>query len=106
MMALQSLRESYLGLSLSTLIDIRSLQTVKPSYPPSLVTLEGIMIDDIPSLQYKALPSMDVTLLGIIVFLHPKIKVFEAVSMMALQSLRESYLGLSLSTLIDESPLQ
>ena len=48
---------------------------------------------------------MDVTLLGIIVFLHPKIKAFEAVSMMALQSLRESYLGLSLSTLIDESPL-
>ena len=49
---------------------------------------------------------MDVTLLGIIVFLHPAIKVFDDVSMIALQLLRESYFSLPLSTLIEVRPLQ
>ena len=49
---------------------------------------------------------MDITLLGMVVLIHPAIKVFDEVSMMALQSLRESYCGLSLSTLIDVRPLQ
>ncbi len=44
---------------------------------------------------------MLVTLLGIIVFLHPAINVLVAVSMMALQFSRESYLGLLESTFID-----
>ena len=46
------------------------------------------------------------TLLGIIVFEHPFIKVLVAVSIMALQLSRESYFGLPLSTLIDVKPLQ
>ena len=49
---------------------------------------------------------MDVTLLGMIVFLHPAIKVLFEVSMMALQLLRESYFGFPLSTVMDVRSLQ
>ena len=49
----------------------------------------------------NALSPIDVTELGIIVFLHPKISVFVAVSIIALQLSRESYLLLPLSTVID-----
>jgi len=48
----------------------------------------------------KAYLPMLVTELGILVFLHPTIKVFVAVSMIALQFPRESYLGLPSSTMI------
>ena len=41
-----------------------------------------------------------VTVLGIVVFLQPIIKVFVEVSIIALQSFRESYLGFPLSTVI------
>jgi hypothetical protein len=41
---------------------------------------------------------MEVTELGIIVFLHPIISVLDSVSTIALQLLRESYLGLPVST--------
>ena len=47
-----------------------------------------------------------VTELGIIVFLQPAIKVLEAVSIIALQLLRESYLGLPLSTTMLARPVQ
>ena len=40
---------------------------------------------------------MEVTELGMVVFLQPAINVLVAVSIMALQLLRESYLGLSLA---------
>ena len=43
---------------------------------------------------------MPVTLLGIIVFLHPAMIVLDAVSIIALQSSRESYTLLPLSTFI------
>ena len=49
----------------------------------------------------KAANPIDVTLLGIIVFWHPLINWFVAVSMMALQLSRESYTGLLLLTSID-----
>ena len=49
---------------------------------------------------------MDVTLLGMIVFLHPAIKVLLLVSMMALQLLRESYFVLPFSTTIEVKPEQ
>ena len=39
----------------------------------------------------KASLLMDITLFGMVVFLHPTIKEFDEVSMMALQLLRESY---------------
>ena len=44
---------------------------------------------------------MLVTELGIIVFLHPTIKEFVAVSIIALQLSRESYIVFSLSTIIE-----
>ena len=44
---------------------------------------------------------MLVTPLGIIVVLHPAIKVFDAVSMIALQLLRESYVPFPFSTDIE-----
>ena len=44
---------------------------------------------------------MLVTLLGIVVFLHPAIRVFELVSIMALQLSLESYLLLPASTLME-----
>ena len=44
---------------------------------------------------------MLVTLLGMVVFMQPLINVFEDVSIIALQLLRESYIVLPLSTFID-----
>ena len=55
------------------------------------VTLLGILIVVNPLHPLKTPLRMVVTLLGMIVFLHPEIKVFDEVSMMALQLLRESY---------------
>ena len=49
---------------------------------------------------------ISVTELGIIVFLHPLINLFVAVSIMALQFSRESYTELPLSTFILVKPLQ
>ena len=49
---------------------------------------------------------IEVTELGIIVFLHPLINVFVAVSIMALQFSRESYTELPLSTFMLVKPLQ
>ena len=49
---------------------------------------------------------MDVTLLGITVFLQPVTNSFVDVLMIALQFSRESYTVLPLSTLIDVKPLQ
>ena len=46
----------------------------------------------------NALSPMEVTDLGMVVFLQPAINVLVAVSIMALQLLRESYFGLSLTT--------
>jgi hypothetical protein len=68
---------------------------VKPEQPekapsPMLVTLLGMSTEVKPVQAEKALLPMEVTLLGITVVEHPTINVFEAVSIMALQSLRES----------------
>ena len=49
---------------------------------------------------------IEVTELGMIVFLHPLINVFVAVSIMALQFSRESYTELALSTFMLVKPLQ
>ena len=57
---------------------------------PMLVTLEGIVIDIKPLQPLNAPSPMLVTPEGILVLLHPVIKVFEAVSIMALQLFRES----------------
>ena len=71
-----------------------------------LVTLLG-MVMEVRLLQTaKASDPIFVTLDGIMVFLHPATNVFEAVSIMALQLLRESYLLLAASTTMELSPLQ
>ena len=71
-----------------------------------LVTPEG-MVTLVRPLQFKKAPSpMTVTLEGMMVFLHPAIKVFEAVSIIALQLLRESYFLFPASTVIAIKPLQ
>jgi hypothetical protein len=49
---------------------------------------------------------MDVTLLGMTVFLQPAIRALDDVSMMALQLSRESYFALPVSTTIEVKPLQ
>ena len=49
---------------------------------------------------------IEVTELGIIVFIHPLINVFVVVSIMALQFSRESYTELPLSTFMLVKPLQ
>ena len=55
-----------------------------------LVTLLGMVIAVSEEQEPKAYSPMLVTLLGILVFLQPLIKVFVAVSMIALQLLRLS----------------
>ena len=54
----------------------------------------------------KALSPIEVTELGMVVFLQPASKVLVAVSIIALQLSLESYLELPLSTTIDSKPLQ
>ena len=49
---------------------------------------------------------MEVTLLGITVFLHPTMSLLVDVSMMALQLLRESKVALPASTIIDDKAVQ
>ena len=73
---------------------------------PMLVTLSGMVMEVRPLQPEKAWSPMLVTLFGMIVFLQPAIKVFVAVSIIALQSLRESYIVFPVSTLIEVRPLQ
>ena len=77
MMALQSLRESKTGFPSSTFIEARASHAQK-----------GVL-------------AMLVTPFGIMLFLHPTTTVFLSVSMMALQLLRESYIGFPSSTVIE-----
>ena len=70
------------------------------------VTLFGIEIEVRPLHPRNALKPILVTLFGMTVFLHPAIMVLDAVSIIALQLSRESYLGLPLSTLMEVRLLQ
>ena len=94
------------------LVTLEGITTeVKPLQPlnadcPMLVTLEGISTD-VKALQPEnAYSPMLVTLEVILVFLHPAIKVFVAVSIIALQLFRESYLAFPGSTTMEVKPLQ
>ena len=69
------------------------------------MTLLGISIDVRLEHPENAKLPMFVTLLGIVVFLQPNNIVLRAVSIMALQLLRESYLGLPPSTIMEVRPL-
>ena len=66
-----------------------------------LVTLLGITMEVRPEQPEKAFSPMFVTLLGMVVDWHPTIRVLEAVSIMALQFSRESYIVLPLSTTME-----
>ena len=68
---------------------------------PIDVTELGMEIEVIPVHLSNTFSPIEVTVLGIIVLLHPEISVFVAVSIIALQLSRESYLLLPLSTVID-----
>ena len=73
---------------------------------PILLTPLGIVTDVKPAQPLKALFPILVTLLGIIVFLSPMIKVFDDVSIIALQLSRESYFVFPLSTTIEVRSMQ
>ena len=64
-------------------------QLLKAEFP-MLVTLSGIVTEVRPLQPWKAEPPMLVTSFGITVFTQPLTNVFVAVSIIALQSLRES----------------
>ena len=71
-----------------------------------LVTLLGISTEVRLVHQMNAHSPILVTLLGITVFLQPKINVLVAVSIIALQLLRESYIEFPLDTTIVVRPVQ
>lgn len=100
MIALQFSRESYLGLSASTTMDSRKEQPEK-QLVSKLVTDEGSSIDVSEEQLEKQYSPKLITDEGIRVFLHPVTIVFDSVSMIALQSSRESYFGLLTSTTMD-----
>ena len=66
----------------------------------------GIATEVSPEQPGKALSPMEVTELGMMVFLHPTTNLLVYVSIIALQLSRESYLLLSLSTTTEVSPEQ
>ena len=68
---------------------------------PMLVTELGMVMEVRAEQPSNALPPMLVTELGMVVDWHPAIRVLEAVSIMALQFLRESYIVLPLSTTME-----
>ena len=119
--ALQLLRESYFVLSEATSILTRLEQLAKAHQPmlitefgmvrlfrpvkqnaywPMLVTELGMSIFVRPVEPLNAQSSMLITEFGIIVFLHPIINLFDFVSIIALQLLRESYFVFSETTLM------
>ena len=73
---------------------------------PILVTEFGIIIEVKPEQPLKAVSLILVTELGMFVFIQPHMSVFDAVSIIALQLLRESYTRLPASTEIEVNPEQ
>ena len=67
-----------------------SLEQSKNALSPTEVTEFGMAIEVNPSQSKNASSPIAVTEFGMIVFLQPAIKVFDAVSIMALQLSRES----------------
>ncbi len=85
-------------------MDVSPLQLAK-AWLLMLVTLFGMVMEVSPLQPEKAEMPMLATPLGMVVFLQPATKVFVAVSIIALQSLRESYTVFVDSTIIDVRPL-
>jgi hypothetical protein len=70
------------------------------------VTLFGMAIEVRLEQEANAQAPMLVTLLGMVVFMQPVISILLAVSIIALQALRESYTAFPLPTVIEVKPLQ
>ena len=79
--------------------EVRPLQYRKAELP-MLVTELGI-VTEVKRQYAKACAPILVTELGIIVFIHPAISVFDDVSIIPLQLLRESYFAFPSSTFIE-----
>ena len=86
-------------------MEIRPLQPENALFS-MLVTLLGIVMEVRPVQPEKAKLPIEVMVLGIVEFLHPFIRVLVSVSMIALQLLRESYLGLPASIFIEARLVQ
>ena len=69
-----------------------------------VVTELGIVIEDKPVQPSNAQLPIEVTEFGIVVFLHPAIRRFVSVSIIALQLSLESYLAFPFDTIIDAKP--
>ena len=89
MIALQLSRESYLELPASTTMLASSSQPLNALLLIEVIVL-GIVTEVKTLLEANAQSPIDVTVWGIVVFLHPLIKVLLTVSIMALQLSRES----------------
>ena len=89
---------------LGILMEVRPVQPKNAPYS-ILVTEFGMMMEVNPSQSQKADSPILVTVLGIIVLLHPTTSLFVFVTIIALQSSRESYTILFSSTLIEVKPL-
>lgn len=95
--ALQLSRESYVVLPDSTTILVKPEVPANASFP-MVLTEFGMVSEDISEHELNALSPIMVTVLGIIVALHPEISLFVDVSMIALQPSLESYTALSGTT--------
>ena len=89
----------------STEIEVRPVQPEK-ALASIDVTLLGMVIEVRPVQPEKANLSMDITLLGITVFLQPHIRVFVVDTIIALHPSRESKYVFPCSTEIEVRPIQ
>lgn len=103
--ALQLSRESYVRLFLSTIMEFSPLQSLKAPIPIDVIELGMVTFASLEQPKKAASP-IDVTEFGMTVFLQPTINLFVAVSIIALQLSRESYVPLFLSTFMEYSPEQ
>ena len=87
---------------------VNATRPLQPSnaFFPMEVTELGMVTSVRPSQPKNASSPMEVTVFGTIVFLQPTIRVLLAVTMRALQLLRESKLGLPFSTIMLSRALQ
>ncbi len=87
---------------------VTEVSPLQPENAQSLMVVTELgMVTEVRPLQPEnALEPMEVTELGMVVFLQPFTSVFVAVSMMALQLSRESYVELPAATTILSRPLQ
>ena len=90
---------------LGMVMEVREEQSSN-AQPPMLVTELGMVTEVREEQPLNAWSPMLVTELGMVVDWHPAIRVLEAVSIMALQFSRESYIVLPLSTTMEVREVQ